>query len=502
MATPNILLLIWDACRLEAARTHAPTLQSLAEQNLAFSNAITPAGYSLPSHVSLVTGEYPSEHRTYNQGQNINQMPLLDELGEAGYTRYGISANGFASPMYRFDSKFDHFYNTQGQMVYPDGLDVHRFGREIREQSDDKNGILNFSTVKQVCKRVLTHQRPLKSSINVGAAALMELTRHSQLLQQIPHPRFDPYSEFNYSPTKNTKLIQSILRKEATSEGPFFLFANYMDTHRPYAPPDEYQKHHCGRTFSYKELSHLNQIARPWQFIEQVEKGNPPDEDTLDTLRDLYAGEVNVVDDHLGRILATLEQNGLQEETVIIITADHGENLGEVDRLGEQRIGHVASASDHLLRVPLVVAHPSFETREVTEYVSIKDLRYLLTEGRPKLMESRGSDLSTMLPEAGVVSSQVPASGNESLNTRHPEVEEYLNRHISVAYTEGWKVCAMSTGPEYAWNPAGTEVTMDEAPDAAVEAARTNLEKLTATTGDNELSQTDIDHLEALGYLS
>ncbi|MEF8814322.1 MAG: sulfatase-like hydrolase/transferase [Halovenus sp.] len=500
MEPQNVLFVVWDACRLDTAREYAPTLQSLAESNLWFENAITPAGHSLPAHVSLMTGAYPHQHGIFRQGQMIGSLPLLEKLQAEGYTRYGVSANGFASPKYGFDEGFDEFYNTQGQMVFPRGFDVHRYGRQVREETDGEFDLGSVSYT-DLFRAVATHERPLRSAVNVAAAGITELTRDVSVLQKIPHPRFDPYSEFNYSPEKNTGLIESIVDREASTESPFFIFTNYMDTHRPYAPPAEYQREYCGRTFSYSELSELNRIARPWPFIERERNGSPHDEGTLDTIRQLYKGEVRVVDNHLERLLTTLEEAGLRQETLVVVTADHGENLGETDPMGETRIGHVASASDNLLRVPLVVAHPDLDGREVEQPVSVKDVYKLLTSGLEQFVGTAGAWDGWNETAEGIVASQVPAQANEILLDRHPDLRDVLTRHIAVCYTDSWKVVATSSGDEYAWQD-GEQVDLADAPEDVVDECRTTLSQLEAQgEGDAELSESDIEHLEALGYL-
>ncbi|TYL36416.1 hypothetical protein CV102_22590 [Natronococcus pandeyae] len=500
MQPQNILLIVWDACRFDAATAHAPALRSLAESNLWFENAVTPAGHSLPAHASLLNGKYPHQHGIFRHGQSIDSLPLLKSLGNDDYTRYGVSANGFASPKYGFDEGFDEFYNTQGQMVFPRGFDIHRYGRQLREGNDGEVDLDSIS-YPELLRMVVAHERPIRSAVNVAAAGVMELTRNHSFLEKIPHPRFNPYSEFNYSPDKNTDLIESIIERESSIDSPFFVFANYMDTHRPYAPLSKYQREYCGQTFSYRELSALNRSAQPWRFIERERNGSPLDEETLRTIRRLYRGEVRTVDEHLERILHALEEAGLREETLVVVTADHGENLGETDLMGERRIGHVASANDNLLRVPLVVAHPELDARLVERPVSVKDLYELLTTGTEPLIETAGEWEGWYRTANGIVASQVPAQANEVLLERHPDLTDVLTRHISVCYSESWKVVATSTGEEYAWID-GEEIGVSDAPETLIETCRENLVQLeTSSTEKKNLSESDVEHLEALGYL-
>lgn len=498
MTRPNILLVVWDACRAEAARDHAPTLASLAAENLRFENAITPAGYSLPAHASMFTGQYLHEHGIFSREQEFDAVPLVDDLRGAGYTCYGVSANGFASPRYRFDEPFDVFYNTQGQMVYPDGLDVHRYARDAADDGAFSAADLDYL---DLLRATLRHPHPLRSVANVAAAAVSELASSYPLLQRIPHPRFNEYHEFAYTPEKNTDAITSVLEREATTAEPFFLFTNYMDTHHPYAPPERFQRETCGRTFSYRELVELADVSHPWDYLRRVESGDRLPERTLADLRGLYAGEVRRVDEHLGRLLDALDRTGLREDTLIVVTADHGENLGETDRMGENRMGHECSASERLLRVPLVLAHPDLDAREVTDYVSLKDLATLFMGGLDRLIESGGADCGALTPDDGVVASQVPPPANPTLRERYPEIADVLTRTLSVTYADDWKVVVTSDGDRHCWH-RDEERSLDDAPERAVDRAESHLATLVEQSDtDRELSDARVSQLESLGYL-
>lgn len=500
MSHPNILFIVWDACRLDAASKYAPNLATLAEDNLWFENAITPGGYSFPAHASLVTGEYPHEHGMFSRTDEFRSLPLLDELGERGYTRYGVSANGFASPRYRFDEPFDEFYNTQGQMVYPEGLDVHGYARRVEDEAGEEFSTedVNYTDLLQA---TLSHDRPLKSLANVAAAGVSELASAYPVLRNVPHPRFNQYHEFAYSPRQNTEKIASILEREENRDTPFFLFTNYMDAHHPYAPPKRFQREFCERTFTYRELTELAESSHPWGFMQQVQAGEPPEQEWIEQIRGLYAGEVKRADEHLGTLLETLERTGLDENTLVVVTADHGENLGETDEIGETRMGHECSASDHLLRVPLVVAHPRLDGRTVREYVSLKDLSALFTEGLDRVLRSGGDDLGCLVPEDGIVASEVPPPANEALVEKYPDLGGILSRSIVATYTDGWKLVKTSNGLERAWND-GAERPVGDAPEELVETCRDNLDSLVEQVRtDDVLTADERSHLEALGYL-
>ncbi len=427
-------------------------------------------------------------------------MPLLTDLGDAGYTRYGVSANGFASAKYGFDHGFDAFYNTQGVTVYPDGLDVHGYAGTVREEGNDELQANDIGYLR-LLRTVVKHERPVKSAINVAAAGLSQLVGQYSIFSRIPHRRFSRYNEFMYDPKKNTKWLTRLFEKTEDENEPFFLFTNYMDPHHPYAPPERFQQEFSGRTFRYKELDQIAEDTHPFEFIDRYGPRISPPEETLDTVRTLYTGEVRTADEHLGRLLKSLERHNLRDETVIVVTADHGENLGEVNEMGERRMGHVCSASDAHLRVPLVIAHPELEGRRVETPVSTKDLKRLFTDAINQLLETDGRNIGPLKPSDGIVASEVPATGTDILEQRYPDLQELLRRHLSVVYTQEWKVVLGSNESEWAWRE-GEEQPIEEAPDRLVNRCYEHLDRLEQIDRtEQELSKADVSHLEALGYI-
>lgn len=499
---PNVLFVIWDACRLDAARTNAPFLRSLAADNLSFENAITPASWSLPSHASLFTGTYAHEHDTYRASDSMDAVTLFDELHDDGYKTYGVSGNGFVSHARNLHEYVDELYYSSGQGPFIDGLTVysHVFGRSNRNQDLDE-----VDATIDLLKAIVTHDHPLKSLGNLSAVGLNRIAANVPLLQRIPHSVFNPFQPYSYAPEKNTRKLRSYLSDAEESGRPFFMFANYMDAHRPYYPPAEYQRARLGRKLPYGEIRRLNdEVTDPWKFAEGIQ-ADTIDETDLETVRKLYDGEVQSLDDHLELLFAELDRRGLRDDTLVVVTADHGENLGEVDELGNRRMGHHSSMSDVLLRVPLVIAHPDLEGRTVEDVVSTKSLFDLFTGGYERLLTSGGDDVSPLLPDDGFVTSQYPAVGGEELYERYPTaprsvLAERVEESAVAGYSDEWRVLLDSTGTRRAWR-GGTSADIDDAPTRMVEACDEQLEALVGGATREELTEDEISHLESLGYI-
>jgi len=499
----NFIFVVLDACRLDYAREHAPFLTSLADDNLAFENAIAPSTWSPPSHASTFTGEYPHEHDVYRVNDSLESVRLFPAMRERGYTCYGVSGNGFLSQSTGLHGLLDGLDYTSGQGPFLEGLTVyeHVFADVTRGES-----VSGVTAALDTVSATLRHEHPVKSALNLGAVGLNRISATVPPLQHLPHPVFNPFQPYSYSPEKNTRLIASFLSDYERTDGPFFLFANYMDTHRPYDPPKRVQREQFGEPLPYSELRRINdEVGDPWKFAE-LEAAGEVDHDDLETMRSLYAGAVTSVDEHLERIFGELSRRDLEDETIVVVTADHGENLGEVDDAGHRRVGHHSSTSERLTRVPLVVAHPALSGRNVSEHVSLKDLFGFFTGGHEEVLASSGSTVDCLVPDDDVVLCEYPATGGgEELFQKYPNapedaIEHRVSHHSVAGYLDEWKLVVETTGRTWATRD-GDPTDVTAVPDALLERCEKHLNRLRGRRTTTQLSDDEVDHLETLGYL-
>ncbi|WP_200531418.1 sulfatase-like hydrolase/transferase [Halorubrum sp. LN27] len=495
---PNILLVVWDACRYDYALEHAEFLNELAATNIRFENAIAPSPWSLPSHASIFSGEKPHQHGSTKFGDLI-EAPLVQELSSHGYRTYGVSANGFASQRTGFHQNFDHFRYTGGRDPFVGGLDVSGISQDVLRKEDASYQ----DALIQILQEIPRHDHPFKSVLNLLGVACGELSNKFEILQNIRHPVFGPTSDYSYNPQKNTDLIESIIQNDSVND-PFFLFTNYMDTHRCYKPSPALQKKHLGRTLEYNELVRLNEeIASPMEF-ESRKSTNTLSEEDIRAVRGLYAGEVETADNHLAEIFNQLEKENLRQNTIVIVTADHGENLGETDEMGRQRMGHEASVSDAVLRVPLVVAHPDLDAAMIENEVSLEFLYdlFLSIAGDGTSIERA---IRNAIPDSPATS-EYPATGGEGKTLKkYPKVSQDVVRNRSVedstvAYADGWKVVAESDSGKWAFE-RGAPIDLDDAPQELVEETMDLLEMLVSSASAQELDEERVSQLEDLGYI-
>ena len=173
---------------------------------------------------------------------------------------------------------------------------------------------------------------------------------------------------------------------DSRGDAPFFAYVHTSEPHRPYIPPPPYDTMfnpgYRGRITGYFGDENGYGTASTPEAIEQVVA--------------LYDGEVRFADAALGRLLEGLEQRGLRESTVIILTADHGEELA--DRGGWNH-GH--TAYDELLRVPLVFSGERWlpSGRRVEQPAQLVDVAPTILElvGLPREPAFEGQSLLSLI---------------------------------------------------------------------------------------------------------
>lgn len=401
----NVVLLVLDCVRKDYFDECMPRLERRSDTS--FEQCRAPSSWSIPSHASFLTGELPSQHgvHAYNQdfGDLRSQETFLGDLGN--HTSIAVSSNHFAGPRFGFDSLFDEFVSVPIHSRFSDVVDVNSFLRQ--RDVEGEASYLNY------LKKALAHQRPVKSLLNGIAFKLGDATEG----RPIPRP-------FDYG----TKALCSELRRQlSNADAPVFLFANLMEAHEPYE-------------FSVAYPDSLLSAPTAWSSkeIDQFELNNADQsalyKDYLENYRRCYRASLEYLDRNVASLLDDIAD--LDGNTTVIVTADHGQNLGlsEDDHL----IGHVGSLSEGLLHVPLEMVNPPSGFPD-----QIGDLTTLL-------------DLPTLI--TGIANGETPSISREVVTAERigqplgkPENFEFWNRMLRCAYRDNVKYCwdSLGTKEEY-----------------------------------------------------
>ncbi|HEX7070005.1 MAG TPA: sulfatase, partial [Rhodothermales bacterium] len=317
--TPNVLLIVWDTARAlnmslyGYERETTPNLARRAADGIVFDHVLSPASWTLPAHASMFTGRWHHELSANWFVPLDDEFPTLAEV----LTDRGIATAGFAANV--------------SYVSFKHGLD---------------RGFIHYEDFP-----VSAGQIALSSALArlfVGWNWLRGLIEHHRALNQ------------RTADEVNEIVLDWI---DEHSDRTFFVFANYFDAHEPLLPPEPFHSRFGPR--------------RPWGPFEHgmnagdhADKDNRPAEDVR-MMIDRYDASIAYLDDAFDRLLAHLEDRGLLENTLVILTADHGEHWGE-----KELFDHGNSLYQQLLYVPLVVLPPRGHERgiRVEAPVSTRDI--------------------------------------------------------------------------------------------------------------------------------
>ncbi len=318
---PNVLFITLDTVRsanmslYNYHRSTTPQLEHFAKTGLIFDRALSTAPWTLPSHASLFTGRLPHELSADWQIPLDATYPTLAEfLSARGYLTAGFVANtGYCSYETGLDRGFVHYEDYRislGQIVASSTL--------VRTIAD------NFRL-----RRLIRNDEHL----------------NRQSADQI-----------------NGNVLRWLSSKR---QRPFFIFLNYYDAHEPYLPPSPFDKK-FGPGRKYWKYSPLHR----WNWEPAVEHQNMTEENIHEEI-DAYDGAIAYIDYHLGLLFDELRKRELIQNTLIIITADHGEEFGEHGVFDHGNSLYLPS-----LHVPLLISFPQHVPAgiRIQEPISLRDL--------------------------------------------------------------------------------------------------------------------------------
>jgi len=223
-----------------------------------------------------------------------------------------------------------------------------------------------------------------------------------------------------------------------------------MEAHDPYHPPKNYAMPYLGKDADFTRAMRINQNAN--HYISG--KVQMSDED-FEMLLALYDGEILYLDFRMGQLFDYLRELNIMDNTILIITSDHGENFGE-----HHLMGHHLCVYDTLLHVPLIIRYPdSFEAGlRVDEQVQLTDIFPTILDivgidwnGKEQLqgcslLEDRGQDGSTF-----TIAEYAPGGGLNPLANKQFDIAKYSNRLKSVR-TDEFKYIWSSDGHDELYN--------------------------------------------------
>jgi arylsulfatase A-like enzyme len=317
----NVLLIVMDTVRADSlglygyGRDTTPNLARWAQRGVRFDLALAPAPWTFPSHVSFLTGQLPTDQNAHWLPRLEPGFPTLAEhLGARGYATAGFAAN-------------THWCS------YETGMD---------------RGFAHYEDYPLTPRSLLACTVPGR-----------------WILRHIIGPRTDYAAKWLRSQSRDARSINGALQRwlndRRPAGRPYFAFVNYLDAHEPFLPPSDAPR------FGLRPRS----AAESRMLLDYWDRDKfTLSERDVQLARDSYDDCIAALDREIGRLLDELEGRGLLENTVVIITSDHGEQFGE-----HGVFNHGYSLYAHEIHVPLLVIAPSVPAgRSVSEPVSLRDL--------------------------------------------------------------------------------------------------------------------------------
>ena len=361
----NIVIVMADQLAPSALRIHggpakAPHLEALAAEGVIFDAAYCNSPLCSPSRVSFMTGRLPSRTGVYdNAAEFCSDIPTFaHHLRLAGYRTV-----------------------LAGKMHFCGADQLHGF--EQRLTTDIYPADFGWTPDWDH-----PHARPswyhsMSSVIDAGLCL-----RSNQI-------DFDEEVTFTAE-----RMIYDHVR--GTDERPLCLVVSLTHPHDPFAIPE-----HWWKLYGENEIP-LPRVAPESIILHPHEKrlrhicdmaAAKISKDDVRRARHAYYGAISYVDDHLGRVIRALEATGLAQDTVVMVTSDHGEMLGE------RGLWYKMSFFEDASRVPLVVHAPRrFAQRRVASAVSLADILPTLVEignDGEGTVPLRGIDGRSLMPHLG-----------------------------------------------------------------------------------------------------
>lgn len=319
-------------------RKTSPSLDSFACESTLFAHAVSPAQWTVPSHASMFTGLYPSEHSML---QMDSMMPegitvLAERLRQAGYFTCGFSNNPLVGVLNNgLQRGFTRFINYGGLLTPRSNLETKCL--------NSHPGRAHMSSLTKLLAHVQNKLANSQSLRNVFFSSMVFPLWQTALLVR-GNMKGD---------TRQTLQIASHLlidRPGLKSNQPIFCFINLMGAHVPYYPPRSALKRFAPHLLDTPVVQ-----LYLWRFNTRLYQQLGPQVDQFQNglqalINTLYDAEVWTQDRALGNFFNCLRAANRYNQTLFIVTADHGELLGEKNLLG-----HAFSIHEPLVHVPLLI---------------------------------------------------------------------------------------------------------------------------------------------------
>lgn len=492
----NVVLITIDSLRADHLsclgyhRKTSPVLDEIAKKGVLFTHAFSNASQTPTSFPSILMSTYPLMSN-YENGQSfsVKKTMISEILGKEGYSTGAFHCNPYLSSFYGYDRGFDTFNDL--------GIKEHL--EKIKEK--DFRGKVKSELSRKI-KVITNDNNPFIRLLRGGYRFARKLKKNhiKRLAVDMKH-----YSDAHTINQEAISWLQTLNSK-------FFLWMHYMDVHIPYLPSQKHLRD-LSINISDKEVLALNKKLY-FNIYKSSEISFTKSE--IEKIISLYDAEIRYVDEAIKLFLDKIDEMGLLDSTLVIITSDHGEEF-----LEHKGIVHGRKLYDELLHVPLIVYSPKLERNiQVDEVVSLIDVAPTILEisGFKKPKEWLGESLLPLMnsnkrkSDNGIISETFFADGRKF---------SYRTKHWKFIFTERnegeelYELYNLKEDPGELYNLGNKEtelvrefvskirehISMEERITRELESGKMSEDKAEEQLFSNEDERKIKDRLRALGYL-
>jgi arylsulfatase A-like enzyme len=339
---PNVVMLFTDSTRADYISAYnpdslakTPNLDALAKESLVFNHAVPEAMPTGPARRSILTGvrSFPFRNYVPTKGLPLGPgwipipafQPIVTEvLGEAGVETAYCTDNPFL-----IGPRFSNFRRTVDTIKPSFSQGAYRFLNKPFKRPAPRSAIDRYLLPE------------LSNSVEVGR--LRSMVGWNSIYRD---------SEGDYPTARVFRSGLRLLDDLKEKGKPFFLGIDGFDPHEPLDAPRVYQMRWGSKPKGIEKqgITPIQPFETPYSWVVNVDV----DSETLERVRELYAAEIEFMDEWVGRFMNELDRQKLMDNTVVMYMSDHGLTLGEDGIIGK----HAARAQWHIYHVPGMIRHP------------------------------------------------------------------------------------------------------------------------------------------------
>lgn len=325
---PNVLWIMVDQFRYDCLGANGnkfirtPNLDRLAARSANFSHAFVQSPVCVPSRVSYFTGRYPHSHKNRVNYTPLDGREVLIQrmLKDAGYRTGAVGKL--------------HYYPPTAAHARSTGFDAVQLDDGI-SRTDEFSDYVKWRNAKDPRAKLHYQATEPKPGKNPFRAAI----------------------DYQYTPAAWTgRETRAMLNEFARGEPPFFLFSSFFKPHAPYTVPEPYDSLFDDVEIPLPRQVTLEEIQKlPLPVQRQILRGRPQhamDRTRLQWIYRSYYASVAMLDKEVGDILDTIRQLGKEQNTIVVFSTDHGDQLLEHGLEGKNLFFEAS------MRVPFLISLP------------------------------------------------------------------------------------------------------------------------------------------------